>query len=120
MYWGWGGGDDTHKATENNAAEIIEEGKYICGLYVRACVCVCLQRGKNQQSESVGAHGSMSYSYCYSAKLSLLQYIMSVHFDRKMGNTCSDLLKREHTHMEMQHIRKDTETISSLDGKKQF
>lgn len=43
----------THKATENNTAEIIGEGKSMC-----VCVCVCLGRDKNQ-----GTHKSISYTH---------------------------------------------------------
>lgn len=54
MYCGGGGGlNDTHKATENNTAEIIGEGKSMC-----VCVCVCLGRDKNQ-----GTHKSISYTH---------------------------------------------------------
>lgn len=52
----WRGGgelNDTHKATENNTAEIIGEGKSMC-----VCVCVCLGRDKNQ-----GTHKSISYTH---------------------------------------------------------
>lgn len=45
--------NDTHKATENNTAEIIGEGKSMC-----VCVCVCLGRDKNQ-----GTHKSISYTH---------------------------------------------------------
>lgn len=48
-----GGLNDTHKATENNTAEIIGEGKSMC-----VCVCVCLGRDKNQ-----GTHKSISYTH---------------------------------------------------------
>lgn len=50
---GGGGLNDTHKATENNTAEIIGEGKSMC-----VCVCVCLGRDKNQ-----GTHKSISYTH---------------------------------------------------------